>query len=178
MKLSALHEYVDQTHQPHNGGVDSALRHAALSQRVSCSNFSAHNPSAARQIVQITKSAKFGDYREEKESEPVFERAGATRFFLLPFPPPLFEPCHTHRREKGKNRSTLFTSRHFFWPNMAAATERFLHLARPLAHTNIGLQTNIAPLTVQIQPQVYNAPSRENPSRLPRYRTGRDIKRE
>ncbi|UKZ83369.1 hypothetical protein TrVFT333_011177 [Trichoderma virens FT-333] len=36
---------------------------------------------------------------------------------------------------------------------MAAATERFLHLARPLAHTNIGLQTNIAPLTVQIQPQ-------------------------
>ncbi|KAL6907049.1 Mov34 domain-containing protein [Trichoderma evansii] len=36
---------------------------------------------------------------------------------------------------------------------MAAATERFLHLARPLAHTNVGLQTNIAPLTVQIQPQ-------------------------
>jgi hypothetical protein len=31
-KLSALHEYVDHTHQPHNGGVDSASRHAALSQ--------------------------------------------------------------------------------------------------------------------------------------------------
>lgn len=37
---------------------------------------------------------------------------------------------------------------------MAAATERFIHLARPLAHTNVGLQTNIAPLTVNIQPQV------------------------
>ncbi|KAM4065411.1 JAB1/Mov34/MPN/PAD-1 ubiquitin protease [Hirsutella rhossiliensis] len=36
---------------------------------------------------------------------------------------------------------------------MAAATERFIHLARPLAHSNVGLQTNIAPLSVNIQPQ-------------------------
>lgn len=37
---------------------------------------------------------------------------------------------------------------------MAAATERFIHLARPLAHSNVGIQTNIAPLSVNIQPQV------------------------
>ncbi|CAH0053126.1 unnamed protein product [Clonostachys solani] len=36
---------------------------------------------------------------------------------------------------------------------MAAATERFIHLSRPLAATSAGLQTNIAPLTVNIQPQ-------------------------
>ncbi|KAF4591833.1 eukaryotic translation initiation factor 3 subunit F [Ophiocordyceps camponoti-floridani] len=36
---------------------------------------------------------------------------------------------------------------------MAAATERFIHLARPLSHSNVGLQTNIAPLSVNIQPQ-------------------------
>ncbi len=39
-------------------------------------------------------------------------------------------------------------------PNMAAATERFIHLARPLAHANVGIQTNIAPLSVNIQPEV------------------------
>lgn len=37
---------------------------------------------------------------------------------------------------------------------MAAATERFIHLSRPLASVNTGIQTNIAPLTVNIQPQV------------------------
>ena len=37
---------------------------------------------------------------------------------------------------------------------MAAATESFIHLSRPLAHNNVGLQTNIAPLAVNIQPQV------------------------
>ncbi|OAA52260.1 eukaryotic translation initiation factor 3 subunit F [Beauveria brongniartii RCEF 3172] len=36
---------------------------------------------------------------------------------------------------------------------MAAATERFIHLARPLAHANVGIQTNIAPLSVNIQPE-------------------------
>ncbi|OAQ99207.1 hypothetical protein LLEC1_08105, partial [Akanthomyces lecanii] len=36
---------------------------------------------------------------------------------------------------------------------MAAATERFIHLARPLAHANVGIQTNIAPLNVNIQPE-------------------------
>ncbi|GAO18486.1 uncharacterized protein UV8b_07304 [Ustilaginoidea virens] len=35
----------------------------------------------------------------------------------------------------------------------AAATEHFIHLARPLTHTNAGLQSSIAPLTVNIQPQ-------------------------
>ncbi|KAI9167641.1 Eukaryotic translation initiation factor subunit F [Paramyrothecium foliicola] len=36
---------------------------------------------------------------------------------------------------------------------MAAATDSFIHLSRPLAHNNVGLQTNIAPLSVNIQPQ-------------------------
>ena len=36
---------------------------------------------------------------------------------------------------------------------MAAATESFIHLSRPLAHSNVGLQSNIAPLAVNIQPQ-------------------------
>ncbi|KAF4977054.1 hypothetical protein FZEAL_6371 [Fusarium zealandicum] len=36
---------------------------------------------------------------------------------------------------------------------MAAANESFIHLARPLAPNTVGLQTNLAPLTVNIQPQ-------------------------
>ncbi|CAM1500881.1 Fc.00g100430.m01.CDS01 [Cosmosporella sp. VM-42] len=36
---------------------------------------------------------------------------------------------------------------------MAAATEGFIHLSRPLAPTSVGLQHNLAPLTVNIQPQ-------------------------
>ncbi|KAM5352374.1 hypothetical protein ACJ41O_005097 [Fusarium nematophilum] len=36
---------------------------------------------------------------------------------------------------------------------MAAATESFIHLARPLAPNTVGLQTNLAPLAVNIQPQ-------------------------
>ena len=40
-------------------------------------------------------------------------------------------------------------------PSMAAAaSESFIHLARPLAPNTVGLQTNLAPLTVNIQPQV------------------------
>ncbi|KAG5939831.1 hypothetical protein E4U59_002856 [Claviceps monticola] len=35
----------------------------------------------------------------------------------------------------------------------AVATERFIHLSRPLTHSNAGLQSSIAPLTVNIQPQ-------------------------
>ncbi|KFH40512.1 Eukaryotic translation initiation factor 3 subunit F-like protein [Hapsidospora chrysogenum ATCC 11550] len=36
---------------------------------------------------------------------------------------------------------------------MAAATERFIHLSRPLGPSQAGLQTSLAPLTVNIQPQ-------------------------
>lgn len=36
---------------------------------------------------------------------------------------------------------------------MAADTESFIHLSRPLAPNTVGLQTNLAPLTVNIQPQ-------------------------
>ncbi|KLP10672.1 Uncharacterized protein Y057_9282 [Fusarium fujikuroi] len=35
----------------------------------------------------------------------------------------------------------------------AAASESFIHLARPLAPNTVGIQTNLAPLTVNIQPQ-------------------------
>merc|ERR1712000_542895 len=38
-------------------------------------------------------------------------------------------------------------------PSMAAATERFIHLSRPLAPQQAGLQTSNSPLTVNIQPQ-------------------------
>merc|ERR1712000_237165 len=38
-------------------------------------------------------------------------------------------------------------------PSMAAATERFIHLSRPLAPQQAGLQSSIAPLGVNIQPQ-------------------------
>ena len=37
---------------------------------------------------------------------------------------------------------------------MATSTESFIHLSRPLPHQNVGLQTNLAPLSVNIQPQV------------------------
>ena len=37
---------------------------------------------------------------------------------------------------------------------MAAATEGFIHLSRPLAPSSIGLQSNLAPLGVNIHPQV------------------------
>jgi translation initiation factor 3 subunit F len=37
---------------------------------------------------------------------------------------------------------------------MAAATEGFIHLSRPLAPSSIGLQSNLAPLSVNIHPQV------------------------
>lgn len=36
----------------------------------------------------------------------------------------------------------------------AAASDSFIHLARPLAPNTVGIQTNLAPLTVNIQPQV------------------------
>ncbi|KAL2202862.1 Mov34-domain-containing protein [Sarocladium strictum] len=36
---------------------------------------------------------------------------------------------------------------------MAAATEGFIHLSRPLAPSTIGLQSNLAPLSVNIHPQ-------------------------
>ncbi|KAF4126296.1 translation initiation factor 3 subunit F [Geosmithia morbida] len=36
---------------------------------------------------------------------------------------------------------------------MAATTERFMHLSRPLAPSQAGLQTSLAPLAVNIQPQ-------------------------
>jgi hypothetical protein len=40
-------------------------------------------------------------------------------------------------------------------PSMATASESFIHLSRPLAPNTVGLQTNLAPLTVNIQPQVW-----------------------
>jgi translation initiation factor 3 subunit F len=40
----------------------------------------------------------------------------------------------------------------------AAATEGFIHLSRPLAPASAGLQNNIAPLSVNVQPQVSQSP--------------------
>jgi len=37
---------------------------------------------------------------------------------------------------------------------MAVTSEPFVHLSRPLAPMAVGIQNNIAPLTVNIQPQV------------------------
>lgn len=64
------------------------------------------------------------------------------------------QPARTLRPYLPLTNRTLVEPTHAFSPSMAAATERFIHLARPLAHGNVGIQTNIAPLSVNIQPQV------------------------
>lgn len=41
--------------------------------------------------------------------------------------------------------------------NMAIDTEEFLHLARPIAPSMPGFNSNISPMTVNLQPQVRKA---------------------
>merc|ERR1712000_63928 len=60
-------------------------------------------------------------------------------FYLLHPPDPSPNPSLSRIRQSS--------------PSMAAATERFIHLSRPLAPQQAGLQTSNSPLTVNIQPQ-------------------------
>jgi hypothetical protein len=132
-------------------------------------NFSAHNPSTARQNRKSQNRRNLEDYRQvgekkrEENTTPKTSKPGPLFFSFLssPLPSP-HSSIFLHQKEKLSPSTPFLRCRDifFFSPSMAAATERFLHLARPLAHTNVGLQTNIAPLTVQIQPQVYMIPPR------------------
>lgn len=142
-----------------------APRSLIAKQRIA--NFSAHNPSTARQNRKSQNRRNLEDHRlrcgKKRDENTTPKPSKPEPLFFFPSPPPFSLPTLLRsfyilevEEEKLVLRHLFALSRHFFFsPSMAAATERFLHLARPLAHTNVGLQTNIAPLSVQIQPQVY-----------------------
>lgn len=89
------------------------LRHAASSQVPAAPVLVRTTPASARQIVQITKSAKLETIAKKKvsESEPFFETAGATRFFLSPpFAPPT-SSTFCHNASQGEKLDNLLRCR-------------------------------------------------------------------
>lgn len=118
------------------------------------SYLSAHNPSAwpeesALPFEKFTEISTHSNERRrgEKKPDPVRNRSGRTtpsRTLALPLPA---------RVQRGRPVSAHPPPNPQGPPIMAVDQESFLHLSRPLAPT-INLQSSIAPLSVNIQPQV------------------------